>query len=65
MSEPQKAAIRDGVSSHVLNACMEQLAGVFTGMFNLSLCQFVFPSCFKTSIILKLGSLTMTTCLWF
>ena len=33
----RKAAGPDGIPSRVLRACVDQLAGVFTGIFNLSL----------------------------
>ena len=34
---PRKAAGPDGIPSRVLRACADQLAGVFTDIFNLSL----------------------------
>ena len=36
---PRKAAGPDGITSHVLRACADQLAGVFMDKFNLSLSQ--------------------------
>ena len=44
---PCKAAGPDGITSCVLRACADQLAGVFTGIFNLSLSQSAVPTCFK------------------
>ncbi|XP_041843488.1 uncharacterized protein LOC121641437 [Melanotaenia boesemani] len=52
---PRKAAGPDGIHGRVLRACVEQLAGIFTDIFNLSLAQAVVPTCFKTtSIVLVL-----------
>ena len=39
-----KAADPDGIPSHVLRACADQLAGVFTDIFNLSQSQSVVPT---------------------
>ncbi|KAK3521026.1 hypothetical protein QTP86_000581 [Hemibagrus guttatus] len=47
----RKAAGPDGISGRVLRACADQLAPVFTEIFNLSLTQSVIPTCFKESII--------------
>ena len=44
---PQKAA---GIPSRILRACSDQLAGVFTDIFNLSVSQSV-PTFFKMSTI--------------
>ena len=37
----------DSIPSRILTACADQLAGVFTDMFNLSLSQSAFPTCFR------------------
>ncbi len=42
-----KAVGPDGIPGRVLRACAFQLAGVFTGIFNLSLSLSVVPLCFK------------------
>ena len=42
-----KAARADGLPGHVLRACADQLASVFTDIFNLSLDKSVIPTCFK------------------
>ena len=42
-----KAAGPDGLPGQVLNACADQLASVFTDIFNLSLTESVIPTCFK------------------
>ena len=47
----RKAAGPDGIPSHVLRASAEQLAGVFTDIFNLSLSQSAVPTCFKMATI--------------
>uniref|UniRef100_A0A4W5NM05 Reverse transcriptase domain-containing protein n=1 Tax=Hucho hucho TaxID=62062 RepID=A0A4W5NM05_9TELE len=44
---PRKAAGPDGIASRVLRACADQLAGVFTDIFNQSLSQSAVPTCFK------------------
>uniref|UniRef100_A0A3P9JDD6 Reverse transcriptase domain-containing protein n=1 Tax=Oryzias latipes TaxID=8090 RepID=A0A3P9JDD6_ORYLA len=47
----RKAAGPDGISGRVLRACADQLAPVFTEIFNISLSQSVIPTCFKESVI--------------
>ncbi|XP_060887251.1 uncharacterized protein LOC132958440 [Labrus mixtus] len=48
----RKAAGPDCTPGRVLRACAEQLTGVFTDIFNLSLAQAAVPACFKaTSIV--------------
>jgi hypothetical protein len=42
-----KAKGSDGLPGPVLKACADQLASVFTDIFNLSLTEFVIPTCFK------------------
>ncbi|XP_056610032.1 uncharacterized protein LOC130427021 [Triplophysa dalaica] len=49
-----KAAGPDGIPGRVLRACAEQLAGVFTDIFNLSLAQAVVPACFKSTSIVPI-----------
>jgi hypothetical protein len=48
---PRKAAGPGSIPCCVLRACADQLAGVFTDTFNLSLFQSVVPTCFKISTI--------------
>ena len=48
---PHKAAGPDGVPPIVLKACSNQLAPIFTEVFNSSLTQRKVPQCFKTSCI--------------
>ena len=49
---PRKAAGPDSIPSHVLRACADQLAGVFTDIFNQSLSQSAVPTCFKRATII-------------
>uniref|UniRef100_A0A8C7MZF5 Reverse transcriptase domain-containing protein n=1 Tax=Oncorhynchus kisutch TaxID=8019 RepID=A0A8C7MZF5_ONCKI len=48
---PRKAAGPDGIPSRALRACADQLAGVFTDIFNQSLYQSAVPTCFKRATI--------------
>uniref|UniRef100_A0A4W5L6E0 Reverse transcriptase domain-containing protein n=1 Tax=Hucho hucho TaxID=62062 RepID=A0A4W5L6E0_9TELE len=48
---PRKAAGPDGIPGRVLRACADQLAGVFTDIFNQSLSQSAVPTCFKRATI--------------
>ena len=47
----RKAAGSDVISSRILRACANQLAGVFPDIFNLSLSQSAVPTCFKLATI--------------
>ncbi|KAK3532956.1 hypothetical protein QTP70_005545 [Hemibagrus guttatus] len=47
----RKAAGPDRVPGHTLKSCADQLAGVFTNIFNLSLQQPVVPTCLKPTTI--------------
>lgn len=51
---PRKAAGPDGVTGRVLRDCADQLAGVFTSIFNQSLSQCSIPPCLKSSTIIPL-----------
>ncbi|KAI3369565.1 hypothetical protein L3Q82_024378 [Scortum barcoo] len=59
----RKAAGPDGIPGRVLRACAEQLAGVFTDIFNLSLAQTAIPACFKTTSIVPVPKHSSPTCL--
>ena len=49
---PRKAAGPDGIPNRMLiRACADQLADVFTGIFNLSLSQSAVPTCFRMATI--------------
>ncbi len=49
---PRKATGPDGVPGKVLKACADQLAPVFTVIFNLSLGQATIPACLKSATII-------------
>uniref|UniRef100_A0A669DLI1 Reverse transcriptase domain-containing protein n=1 Tax=Oreochromis niloticus TaxID=8128 RepID=A0A669DLI1_ORENI len=48
----RKAAGPDGITGRLLRCCADQLAGVFTYIFNESLAKSVVPTCFKRSTII-------------
>jgi hypothetical protein len=54
-----KAAGPDGI----LRACADQLASVFTDIFNLSRSESVTPTCFKQTTIVPVPKNTKVTCL--
>jgi hypothetical protein len=58
-----KAAGPDGLPGRVLRACADQLAGVFTDIFNMSLTESVIPTCFKQTTIVPVPTNTKATCL--
>ena len=58
-----KAAGTDGLPGRVLRACADQLASVFTDIFNLSLSKSVIPTCFKQNTIVPVPKNTTGTCL--
>uniref|UniRef100_A0A673ZE27 Reverse transcriptase domain-containing protein n=1 Tax=Salmo trutta TaxID=8032 RepID=A0A673ZE27_SALTR len=58
-----KAAGPDGLLGRVLRACADQLAGVFTDIFNMSLIESVIPTCFKQTTIVPVPKNTKATCL--
>lgn len=59
----RKAAGPDGIPGRVLKSCADQLAPVFTSIFNLSLAHSVVPSCFKKSTIIPVPKKTNPACL--
>uniref|UniRef100_A0A669BZP0 Reverse transcriptase domain-containing protein n=1 Tax=Oreochromis niloticus TaxID=8128 RepID=A0A669BZP0_ORENI len=59
----RKAAGPDGVAGRVLKACADQLAEVFTTIFNLSLLQSVVPSCLKSATIVPVPKKNTVSCL--
>ena len=58
-----KAAGPDQIPERVLNSCADQLAPVYTKIFNTSLAQAVVPSCFKQSIIVPVPKKSKPSCL--
>lgn len=59
----RKAAGPDGVTGRVLKACADQLSGIFTTIFNLSLLQAPVPSCLKSSLIIPIPKKSHADCL--
>ncbi|KAK3571327.1 hypothetical protein QTP86_007562 [Hemibagrus guttatus] len=51
---PRKAAGPDGIPGRVLKDCVNQLAGVFTRIFNQSQSQSTVPPCLKSFTIISL-----------
>ncbi|KAK3573214.1 hypothetical protein QTP86_015131, partial [Hemibagrus guttatus] len=49
---PRKSAGPDNIPGRVLRECTEQLADVFTDIFNISLSSAVIPTCLKTTTII-------------
>ncbi len=43
----------DGITGRVLRSCADQLAGLFTSIFNESLATSVVPTPFKKSVIIR------------
>ena len=58
-----KAAGPEGLPGCILRACADQLASVFTDIFNLSLSESVLPTCFKQTTIVPVPKNTKVTCL--
>ncbi len=53
----------DGIPGRALKVCADQLADVFTDIFNLSLLQSVVPTCFKKTTIVPVPKKSRTLCL--
>ena len=62
-TNPRKAAGPDGVVGRILKDCADELTGVFTDIYNLSLSLSHVPVCFKTSTIIPVPKQSVTTCL--
>lgn len=60
---PRKATGPEGVSGWVLKDWADQLAGIFTRIFSLSLTQSAVPSCLKTSTVILLPKKSTITSL--
>lgn len=58
----RKAAGPDSIPGRVPKAWAEQLAGVFTDIFNLSLAQAAVPACFKSTSIILVPKYSSPTC---
>ncbi len=59
----RKAAEPDGITGSVLRSCADQLAGLFTSIFNESLATSVVPTPFKKSIIIPVPKNSKPSCL--
>ncbi len=59
----RKAAGPDGITGCVLRSCADQLAGLFTSIFNESLATSVVPTSFKKSIIIPVPKNSKPSCL--
>ncbi len=59
----RKAAGPDGITGRVLRSCADQLAGLFTSIFNKSLATSVVPTSFKKSIIIPVSKNNKPSCL--
>ncbi|GAA6075769.1 piezo-type mechanosensitive ion channel component 1-like, partial [Tachysurus ichikawai] len=60
---PRKAAGPDNIPGRVLRECAEQLADVFTDIFNISLSSAVVPTCLKTTTIVPVPKKSTVSCL--
>ncbi len=59
----RKAAGPDGINGRVLRSCADQLAGLFTSIFNESLATSVVPTPFKKSVIIPVPKNSKPSCL--
>lgn len=59
-----KAAGPDRVSGHTLKSCADQLTGVFTNIFNISLQQALVPNCLQSTTIIPVFKKSTTNRLW-
>ncbi len=59
----RKAAGPDGITGRVLRSCADQLAGLFTSIFNESLATSVVPTPFKKYVIIPVSKNSKPSCL--
>ncbi len=59
----RKAAGPDGITGRVLRSCADQLAGLFTSIFNESLATSIVPTSFKKSVIIPVPKNSKPSCL--
>ncbi len=59
----RKAAGPDGITGRVLRSCADQLAGLFTSIFNESLTTSVVPTSFKKYVIIPVPKNSKPSCL--
>ncbi|KAI5620338.1 gastrula zinc finger protein XlCGF28.1-like [Silurus asotus] len=60
---PRKSAGPDNIPGRVLRECAEQLADVFTDIFNISLSSNIVPTCLKTTTIVPVPKKSTVSCL--
>ncbi|KAK3572675.1 hypothetical protein QTP86_004023 [Hemibagrus guttatus] len=60
---PRKSAGPDNIPGRVLRECAEQLADVFTDIFNISLSRAIVPTCLKTTTIVPVPKKSTVSCL--
>ncbi|KAK2912264.1 hypothetical protein Q8A73_006377 [Channa argus] len=60
---PQRSAGPDNIPGRVLRECAEQLADVFTDIFNISLSSNVVPTCLKATTIVPVPKKSTVSCL--
>ncbi|KAK3548417.1 hypothetical protein QTP70_012738 [Hemibagrus guttatus] len=60
---PRKSAGPDNIPGRVLRECAEQLADVFTDIFNISLSSTVVPTCLRTTTIVPVPKKSTVSCL--
>ncbi|XDV31301.1 hypothetical protein PO909_034020 [Leuciscus waleckii] len=58
-----KATGPDNIPGRVLKGCADQLADVFTDIFNISLSSAVVPTCFKATTIVPMPKKSSVSCL--
>ncbi len=59
----RKTAGPDGITGRVLRSCTDQLAGLFTSIFNESLATSVVPNSFRKSVIIPVPKNSKPSCL--
>ncbi|KAI5108115.1 hypothetical protein C0J45_1709 [Silurus meridionalis] len=60
---PRKSAGPDNIPGRVLRECAQQLADVFTDIFNISLSSATVPTCLKTTTIIPVPKKSTVSCL--
>ncbi|KAK2901514.1 hypothetical protein Q8A73_011260 [Channa argus] len=60
---PRKSAGPDNIPGRVLRECAEQLADVFTDIFNISLSSNIVPTCLKATTIVPVPKKSTVSCL--
>ncbi|KAF7710583.1 hypothetical protein HF521_009455 [Silurus meridionalis] len=60
---PRKSGGPDNIPGRVLRECAEQLADVFTDIFNISLSNATVPTCLKTTTIIPVPKKSSVSCL--